>query len=246
MDGLTLTAVAAAFFCGGVVKGMVGIGLPLTTIALLTLFIDLRIAVPLMVVPILATNILQSFRGGRFVELLLRYWLLLAGGAVGVWIGAAALYRVQLSYLLISLGVVVCAFCLVNMLALRLSISHRSQPVLSPLIGALSGVLAGTTGSIGVPIIMYFQALGLSKDVFVQAIGIQFLITGTILAAALTYENGLNADTLPISALAVVPAFIGMAAGQRVRHRVSEERFRTALFVFLLLVGFNLIRKGLF
>src|SRR5690606_34814674 len=89
VDGITLTAVAAAFFCGGVVKGMVGIGLPLTTIALLTLFLDLRIAVPLMVVPILATNILQSFRGGRFVELLRRYWLMLAGGAVGVWVGAA-------------------------------------------------------------------------------------------------------------------------------------------------------------
>jgi uncharacterized protein len=246
VDGLTLTAVAAAFFCGGVVKGMVGIGLPLTSIALLTLFLDLRIAVPLMVVPILATNILQSFRGGRFIELLRRYWLMLAGGAVGVWAGAAALYRVELSYLLISLGVVVCGYCLVNLLALRLKISHRSQPVLSPLIGALSGVLAGTTGSIGLPIIMYFQALGLSKDVFVQAIGIQFLINGAILAAALAYQNGLNAATLPISTLAVLPAFLGMAAGQWVRDRVSEERFRTALFVVLLLVGLNLIRKGLF
>ena len=246
MDSITLAAVAAAFFCGGIVKGVVGIGLPLTSIALLTLFLDLRLAVPLMVVPILATNILQSFRGGRFGELLRRYWLMLAGGAAGVWTGAAALYRVELSYLLCALGLVVCAYATVNLLALRLTVSDRSLPVLSPVVGAFSGVLAGTTGSIGLPVVMYFQALGLSKDVFIQAVGIQFLITGAILAAALVHEKGLNAETLPVSALAVLPAFLGMAAGQWVRNRVSEERFRTALFIFLLLIGVNLIRKGLF
>ena len=94
VDWFIVAAAGAAFFCGGLVKGVVGIGLPLTSIALLTLFLDLRLAVPLMVAPILATNLLQAIRGGRFVELLERYWSMLAGGAVGVWIGAAMLYRV--------------------------------------------------------------------------------------------------------------------------------------------------------
>jgi hypothetical protein len=246
LDAFSVAAVAAAFFCGGLVKGVVGLGLPLTSIALLTLFVDLRVAVPLLVVPILATNVLQAIQGGRFAELLRRYWLMLAGGAVGVWAGAAALYRVELTYLLCALGVVVCAYSLVNLLALRLTVSERSLPVLSPVVGVLSGVLAGTTGSIGLPVVMYFQALGLAKDVFVQAVGIQFLITGAILAVALIHQNGLNAETLPVSVLAVAPAFLGMAAGQWVRKRVSEDRFRTWLFVFLLLIGLNLIRKGLF
>ena len=241
-----MAAAAVAFFCGGLVKGVVGMGLPLTSIALLTLFVDLRLAVPLMVVPILATNLLQSFRGGRFAELLGRYWLMLAGGAVGVWAGVAALYHVDLSYLLCAFGAVVCAYSLINLFAVRLTLSERSLPVMSPVVGVLSGVVAGITGSIGLPIVMYFQALGLSKDVFVQAAGIQFLITGSILAVALLHEHGLNAETLPISALAVAPAFLGMAAGQWMRDRVSEDRFRTCLFIFLLLIGFNLIRKGLF
>lgn len=246
MDGIFIAAAAAAFFCGGLVKGVVGIGLPLTTIALLTLFLDLRLAIPLMVVPILATNVFQAFRGGRFVELLTRYWLMLAGGAVGVWLGVIALYRVELSYLQTGLGGVVCIYSLINLSAIRLSVSEASKPVVSPLIGVLSGLLAGTTGSIGLPVAIYFQALGLAKDIFVQAVGIQFLITGSFLAAALVNEKGLNAETLPASALAIIPAFIGMWAGQRVRDRVSEERFRTWLFVLLLLIGLNLIRKGVF
>ena len=246
VDSILLAAAAGAFFCGGLVKGMVGVGLPLTSIALLTLFLDLRLAIPLLIVPVLATNIAQAFRGGRFAELLRRDWLMLVGGAVGVWLGVAALYRIELSYLLIALGVVVCGYALINLFAVKLAVSESSKPILSPVIGLLSGVLAGTTGSIGLPIIMYFQALGRAKDVFVQAVGIQFLITGSILAVALFAEKGLNAETLPLSALAIAPTFIGMWTGQWARDRVSEDRFRTWLFVFLLLIGLNLIRKGFF
>ncbi len=239
-------AVAAAFFCGGLVKGVVGIGLPLTSIALMTTVLDLRLAVPLLVVPLLTTNIMQAFQGGRFLELLRRYWLMLVTATVGVWAGTAALYRIELSYLLITLGVVVAAYSLINLSALRLSVSEKSIPVLSPIVGFLSGILAGTTGSIGVPVAIYFQSLGMAKDVFVQAVGVQFLMTGSILALALIYEGGLNAETLPISTLAIVPAFLGMAAGQWVRNKVSEDRFRTWLWVFMMVIGLNLVRKGLF
>ncbi len=239
-------AVAAAFFCGGLVKGVVGMGLPLTSIALMTTVVDLRLAVPLLVGPIVATNFMQAIRGGRFLELLRQYWLMLVTAAIGVWAGAALLYRIELSYLLITLGVVVAAYSLINLSALRLSVSDKSIPVLSPFVGFLSGILAGTTGSIGVPVAIYYQALGMAKDVFVQAVGIQFLITGSFMALALNVEGGLNAETLPISTLAIVPAFLGMAAGQWVRDKVSEERFRTWLWMFMLVIGLNLIRKGLF
>jgi len=221
-------------------------GLPLTSIALMTTVLDLRLAVPLLVVPIIATNIMQAFRGGRFLELLRRYWLMLVTAAFGVWAGTAALYRIELSYLLITLGVVVAGYSLINLSALRLSVSEKSIPVLSPIVGFLSGILAGTTGSVGVPVAIYYQALGMAKDVFVQAVGVQFLITGSVLALALTYEGGLNAEILPVSTLAIVPAFLGMAAGQWVRDKVSEDRFRTWLWVFMVVIGLNLVRKGLF
>lgn len=231
---------------GGFVKGVVGVGLPLTSLALMTLFLDLRVAVPLLVVPIVATNLVQALRGGRFWELLRRYWLMLVTAAIGVWGGAALLYRVELSYLLVTLGLVVVAYSLINLFSVRLSISEKTIPIVSPLVGLVSGLLAGTTGSIGVPVMIYYQALGMMRDVFVQAVGVNFLFTGALMALALMYEKGLNAETLPLSVLAVLPAFIGMYAGQLARNRVSEDRFRTCLWIFLLLIGANLIRKGVF
>ena len=159
MDEIVLITVAAAFFCGGVVKGVVGIGLPLTSIALMTTVIDLRLAIPLLVVPILATNIVQAFRGGRFLELIRQYWLMLVTAAIGVYAGTAALYSVELSYLLTMLGVVVAAYSLMNLTSFRLNTSEKNIPIWSPIVGFLSGGLAGTTGSIGVPVIIYYQAL---------------------------------------------------------------------------------------
>jgi len=37
-----------------------------------------------------------------------------------------------------------------------------------------------------------------------------------------------------------------MAVGQRLRGRLSEDRFRVFVFMFLLIAAVNLIRKGIF
>ena len=117
---------------------------------------------------------------------------------------------------------------------------------MSPAVGLCSGLIAGMTGSMGLPVIIYLQALGLKKDMFVQVLGIQFVFTASILAIVLFHQGELAADISVISALAVFPSLLGMFAGKLVRDKVSEDRFRTWLYFVLLFVGLNLIRKGLF
>ncbi|MEE8334431.1 MAG: sulfite exporter TauE/SafE family protein [Alphaproteobacteria bacterium] len=244
MDDFTLITVAGAFLLGGLVKGVLGLGLPLTSVAVMSSVLDLRIAVPLVVIPITVTNFFQAIRGGNMRAILRRYWAMLTASAIGVWAGTYAFYRVDTSFLLIALGLVVCTYTLFNLFSVRIRLSEATIPIWSPVIGAFSGVLSGTTGSLGVPIAIYLQALGLSKEMFVQAVGIQFLITGSMWMVALIEQGGLNLSNLPVSAMALIPAIAGMAAGAWLRQRMPEEQFRTALFVLLLLVGLNLIRKG--
>ena len=246
LDQLILIAVSVSFFCGGIVKGVVGMGLPLTALALMTKVLDLRTAVSLLVIPIILTNILQAVRGGMFLNLLRKFWLMLLVAGAGVFVGVYCLYRFDPSYFLITLGIIVCAYSLNNLYSVRLSISERSMPILSPIVGALSGLAAGMTGTIGVPIAIYFQAIGFKKDIFVQAVGIQFLFTGSILTLALLHQGVFTLENSIISTIAVIPSLIGMFAGKVLRDKVSEEKFRTWLYFVLLFVGFNLIRKGIF
>jgi uncharacterized membrane protein YfcA len=245
VDFTILVTVGVAFLCGGVIKGMIGIGLPLTAIALMTQILDLRVAIPLLVIPVVVTNIVQAVRGPRFFELLKEYWVLLTTTCLSTFTGVYILYRVDVGYLQATLGVIVAIYALINLLAIRVTVQNSARLYLSPLLGIGTGILAGTTGTIGVPLVIYFQALGLTKGIFVQAIGIQFMIAGSFLTLALWREGGITMGNMPISAAAMVPALIGMYLGERLRNRFSEDRFRNGVFVFLFLVGLNLVRKGL-
>lgn len=246
MDALTIALICATFLIGGGVKGMLGLGLPLTAVALMSTFLDLRVAIPLLVIPVIVTNIWQAFRGDQMAAILRRYWPLFGCSCIGIWLGTVALFRIDPAILITTLGVVVCVFTVINLFALRLTVPARGMAFLSPAVGLFSGVLSGTTGSLGAPVVMYFQALGLPKDTFVQALGLQFLITAAVWMVALVEQGALKGPGFAISALAVAPAAAGMVAGQWLRDRLSQERFSTWVYAFLFLVGLNLIRKGMF
>ena len=58
-DPLIIIAVLVAFALGGILKGATGAGAPIITIPVIAAFYDVRIAVIIMVVPNLLTNIGQ-------------------------------------------------------------------------------------------------------------------------------------------------------------------------------------------
>jgi uncharacterized membrane protein YfcA len=97
------------------------------------------------------------------------------------------------------------------------------------------------TGSFVVPGVMYLQALGLSRDALVQAMGMLFTLSTAALAVALQGQRFLTVDLGLVSAVALIPAMIGMAAGQRLRQRLSEQLFRQIFFWALIVLGLYII-----
>ena len=70
--GLLVTA-CVMFVTGGVVKGTLGVGLPLVVVPLLSLLLDSSQAMGLLVMPVLVSNALQSVEGGRLIFALKRF-----------------------------------------------------------------------------------------------------------------------------------------------------------------------------
>ena len=54
----------------------------------------------------------------------------------------------------------------------------------------------------------------------------------------------LNAETIPFSALMLVPAAAGMWLGFRAQDRMNREQFLRATLVVLLIAGLNLVRRA--
>jgi hypothetical protein len=134
----------------------------------------------------------------------------------------------------------------INASRFRIRISDRAAPWAAPPLGILSGLLTGTTGSVGIPIALYLQARDVDKESFLRAIALTFLISSSVLVLALLEKGAISRESAIISAVSLVPAFAGMAVGQRLRGRLSEDRFRVFVFMFLLIAAVNLIRKGIF
>jgi uncharacterized membrane protein YfcA len=64
------------------------------------------------------------------------------------------------------------------------------------------------------------------------------------LALALQRNNLLTAELGLVSAAALLPAVAGMIAGQRIRRRLSEARFRQVFFIGILALGAYIVANA--
>lgn len=236
LDATTML-IFATFLIAGTVKGVIGLGLPTVSLALLTVAIDLPTAMALMLVPSFVTNLWQALTGGNARLILQRLWPFLLLATVTIWIGASALNRVNLSLLSALLGALLMAYGGANLGGLRLAISPRQALWAGPLAGLVNGVLTGMTGSFVVPGVMFLQAIGLAREVLIQAMGMLFALSTLALAIALQHNALLTVEHGLLSISALIPAMLGMVSGRWIRQRISEQLFRQLFFISLLVLG---------
>lgn len=245
-DLSTITAgdilvLALTFLLAGGVKGVIGMGLPTVSLAILTLIYGLPEAMGLLLVPSFVTNLWQALAGGQLGQLSRRLWTFLIPAALLIWPGVWLLSRLNAEMLATLLGVTVILYAVLGLRGLRLTLRPATRQWTSPLAGGLTGLLTGMTGSFVVPGVLYLQSVGLDRHQLVQAMGMLFFICTLVLAAGLQSVNLLSSATLTLSASAVLPALIGMVAGQWLRKRLSEQSFRRIFFGALIIIGLALI-----
>jgi uncharacterized membrane protein YfcA len=244
-DTNAIAVVAGTFLLAGVVKGVIGLGLPAVALGVLTIAFDLPSAMALLLVPSFVTNLWQALAGGQIKAILLRLWPFLVTATATVWIGAQALTSMDLSLLTALLGVLLVTYSMVTLSGFQLAIPARHESWIGLLVGVANGVLTGMTGSSVVPGVMFLQAIGLSRDMLVQAMGILFVASTLALAVALQKANVLTVEHGILSSGAVLPAIVGMILGQRVRTTLFEQRFRKVFFVALLVLGAYIVVSAL-
>jgi uncharacterized protein len=233
--------ILATFLLAGLVKGVIGLGLPTVSLAILTIAFDLPTAMVLLLVPSFVTNLWQASAGGHLRLLLQRLWPFLLGASLCVWIGAQSLAHIDAKLLTALLGLLLTIYAGSSLAGLKLSLTQQQQRWAGPASGVVNGLLTGMTGSFVVPGVMYLNALGLQRDQLIQAMGLLFTLSTLALAFALGGQRMLGAEHLLDSTLALLPAFIGMMLGQRIRRLLSGAAFRRLFFFSLLLLGAYII-----
>jgi uncharacterized membrane protein YfcA len=235
-----LAVLAAAF-----VKGTIGIGFPTVATPVMSLVVDVKVAVVALILPNMVMDAVQLGRLGAPWAEARRFGVLLAAGGVGTVIGTRLLIVLPSRTVTLILGGFVLLFVLLNATRLAPRVPPRWEPLLSPMVGALAGVVGGLTNVPGTPLAIYFYALGMDKQEFVRAVAFTFLVYKAVQLATVAWYGFLTPSLLAVSGALTVLALGGVAAGHTVQNRLAPEAVNRAVLLFLAGLGAWLVVRAL-
>lgn len=240
-----IAIIAATFVLAGMVKGVIGMGLPTVAMGLLALVMAPVQAAALLVVPSLVTNVWQLVTGPSFIALITRFSTMMVAICVGTFAGIGLLTGSAGAIATAALGAVLAIYGVVGLISARFVVSPRSERWLSPTVGLITGVLTGATGVFVIPAVPYFNSLELEKDDLIQTLGLSFTVSTLALAVGLIAMGQFKAAVATSSLLAVLPALGGMFLGQSVRNRLNDGVFRRWFFIGLLALGTYMVVRAI-
>jgi uncharacterized protein len=233
----TILFALGAFFIAGIVKGLTGVGLPTITLALTSFVLPLSDTIPLIALPTVITNLSQAMVGGQFKKIVRRQWPLILPMIVTLLLTMWLIGRTTPQWAFFVLASILVIYGGLGLLRIRLRIHADLEKPLAPVIGLISGVVAGLIGVPVVPLMPYMQGLDVKPVELVQSFGVIVSVASLVLTASLLRYGLLDQRHLIVSAVAIVPAVAGQMVGTQVRQRLSIEQFRQVVFWALLLTG---------
>jgi uncharacterized membrane protein YfcA len=200
----------------------------------------------LILVPAFVTNIWQILAGPSIAALLRRLWPMQLCVCLGVAAGAYWFAGVSAGAAATGLGLALLVYAGVGLSPMKLpQVRAGSEGWAGPLAGFATGIVTSLTGVFVIPAVPYLQALELDREDLVQALGISFTVSTVALAAALGATGHFNLQAARDSLFALIPALLGMGAGQIIRRKVSPALFRRCFFLGVLALGAHLALRGL-
>src|SRR5689334_6673795 len=115
----------ACLVAAGLIKGVIGVGMPIIAFPLLSMLVDVKTAVMLLSMPLVLSNMPQAIEGGLIADTLWSLAPVLAGMIPGVWIGVAVLLNIDPTVAKIVAGAVVVLVAALLLMAPKLHIKQR-------------------------------------------------------------------------------------------------------------------------
>lgn len=234
---LPLIIVAAGFL-----QGLTGFGFVLIALPLLGLFVPLKTVIPLLNMLALCISVYLSLKmrqSIRFRNITMLFLATLPGIPLGVY----TLQQVSAQWLSLALGVLMISFTGYLFLA-----KPKPRPLGMPWTlsaGFFSGILAGSIGAGGPPVIIYSSMQPWSKDESKGTLAFCFSITSLLVLANHAISGLITKDVLEYFTIFSPALAIGIALGVFAYKHISDQGYRKLAFFLVFLLGCMMIFKNI-
>ena len=236
---MELIVIGLILFAAGLIQGLSGFGSALTSISLLPLIMDLKMAVPLIAANAIIVNVI-NFYSVRAHFVIKDFISLLIGSIIGAPIGIMILKFVDPDITKTILGVLIISYSLYCLLK-KHTVKVELKPIWAYISGLTAGILGGACTVNGPPVIIYLTKKYESKHK-IKAIVAGFLLTAGIVNVFMFALNGLyTLSVCKYSAGFAVFTILGVFTGNHYYKKINHDIFKKFIYVFLLVAGAFLV-----
>lgn len=216
-------------------QGITGFGFALIAVPLLSFSIsEIKNITPLIVLYSLLVNFIIAYKIRHHIYFK-KVLPLIFFGIIATPVGTSLLTYVSVRTLKIGIGLVITLTAIAMFRNFKVKI--KNETVSYGIVGILSGILNGSTGLSGPPIVLFLTNQNLHKDVFranLTFYGIATNIFGIILFIS---KGIINAGVLHASISYLPALIIGSFIGIKLSSKINESVFRKVTISMIALLG---------
>jgi len=241
-----IAAVVCSLTVAGLLKGVIGIGMPIVALPLLSLFIDVKSAAMLLSMPLILSNLPQALEGGKTGRCLTQLMPVMLGMVPGLFLGVRVLLALDASAAKIIAGLVLMGVGGVTLLAPKLQLQSRWVLPAGITFGFFGGILGGIAAMPGPLVFIFLLAKGLRGQAFTKEASLYLVISAGLLAILLAASPEFSWLDVSVSTAAMLPVVLGMSIGQHMRDKIAPETFKKLVLIAVIAAGAELLRHGFF
>lgn len=224
----------------GMVHGSIGLGFPMVATPLIAIFLDVRLAILLTLLPTVAVNIASIWAGTGQKESLKAYAPMFVSTFFGALLGSWMLVVLDPSPFRLALALLILFYLW------TVRSSHQPMRRVRPgnlsvmcAIGLVAGVFSGITNVMVPVLVIYFFSLNLARSRMVPVFNFFFLIGKSTQILVLSIAGLVGPALFGQTMLPAVAALVGLWVGKKAGGLISAGFYRT--LVHRLLFGLALV-----
>lgn len=218
----------------GLIQGITSFGFSLLAVPLLSIFLSLKLIVPLLVIFSLIMNSIILYKLRKYVNFREIYLLILAA-VLATPLGANLLINTDEKILQFAVGVIVVMSALIFKSGFKLKI--RNEKIAYIPVGIASGILNGSVSLSGPPVIVFLTNQDKNKQVF-RATLTSFFWTLNLITLFVFFKKALiTREVISMTGILLPALIIGSAIGISVGNKVKEGTFKNLTISLMAIMG---------